>query len=68
MFQQSVKFGDCIISKDGNGIRITPIRLAKKLYPSIKIDTLQVIPYTKGAIQLIADGILSFDQFMEYNK
>ena len=30
MFQQSVKFGDCIISKDGNGIRITPIRLAKK--------------------------------------
>jgi hypothetical protein len=68
MFQQSVKFGDCIISKDGNGIRITPIRLAKKLYPSIKFNTLQVIPYTKGTIQLIADGILSFDQFMEYNK
>ena len=68
MFQQSVKFGDCIISKDGNGIRITPIRLAKKLYPTIKFDTLQVIPYTKGIIQLIADGILSFDQFMEYNK
>ena len=70
MFQQSVKFGDCIISKDGNGFRITPIRLAKKLYPSIKIDTLQVIPYTKGnrSIQLLADGILSFDQFMEYNK
>ena len=68
MFQQSVKFGDCIISKDGNGIRITPIRLAKKLYPSINIDTLQEIHYTKGTIQKIADGILSFDQFMEYNK
>jgi hypothetical protein len=68
MFQQSVKFGDCIISKDGNGIRITPIRLAKKLYPSIKIDTLQVIPYTKGIIQKLADGLLSFDQFMENNN
>ena len=68
MFQQSVKFGDCIISKDGNGIRITPIRLAKKLYPSIKIYTLQVIPYTKGIIQKLADGIMSFDQFIEYNN
>lgn len=68
MFQQSVKFGDCIISKDGNGIRITPIRLAKKIYPSIKIDTLQVIPYTKGIIQKLADGLLSFDQFMENNN
>ena len=39
---ESIVIDNCVVSKFmGNGIRITPISLAKKMNPSLNIDLLQ---------------------------
>lgn len=67
MFDQSIIIDNCIVSKDGNGIRITPIKLARKLYPTLNINILQKITFgnkfnDNTVINRLAMGTMTFNQ------
>ena len=63
MFEESVVIDNCVVSKDGNGIRITPF----KLYPSININILPKITFgnkkkDNEVISKLATGQMTFNQ------
>jgi hypothetical protein len=67
---ESIIIDNCIVSKFmGNGVRITPIRLAKKLKPSLNIDLLQKKTYgsrknDQSILSKLADGVLKYEDIV----
>lgn len=63
----SVVIDNCIVSKFmGNGLRIRPINLEKKLNPKFNINSLKKITYGSRLndakiLQQLSDGILKYE-------
>ena len=63
----AVIIDNCIVSKFmGNGLRIRPISLEKKIKPTFNINSLKKITYgsrlnDNKIIQQLADGILKYE-------
>jgi hypothetical protein len=68
----SVIIDTCIISKFMNGIKISSIQLEKKHNPMLNINLLPVI-HTGNRwsdirlIQMLSDGMITFDALLENN-
>ena len=60
---------NCVVFKDGNGIRIVPFALVKKLYPSVKLDNIKTIKtgsrYSDNKLlSQLSDGIMKFEDLI----
>ena len=69
-----VVIDNCIVSRlMGNGIRIQPIRLAKKMNPELNIDMLPRITYGNRAkdnyvISQLAMGVLKYEDLILHKR
>jgi len=64
-----VIIANCVVFKDGNGLRIVPFTLVKKLYPTTKIDKIQIIQSgskfsDNQLLSHLSDGVLSFEDLI----
>ena len=67
---ESIVIDNCVVSKFmGNGIRITPISLAKKINPSLNIDLLQKKTYgsrknDNSILSQLTCGVLNYEDIV----
>lgn len=60
---------NCVVIKDGHGLRIVPFSLMKKLYPTVNLDNIKTIKsgnrYSDNKLlSHLSDGIMSFEDLI----